>query len=53
MLGCCATGRRFAFCMCNPPFFESMAEAGRNPSTAFGGTAAEMVYPGRLLPLGF
>ncbi|PNW88779.1 hypothetical protein CHLRE_01g044150v5 [Chlamydomonas reinhardtii] len=36
----------FAFTMCNPPFFESMAEAARNPNTAFGGTAAEMVCPG-------
>ena len=35
-----------AFCMCNPPFFESLDEAGRNPATAYGGTAAEMVYPG-------
>ena len=39
-------GERLAFCMCNPPFFESIEEAGRNPSTAFGGTAEEMVYPG-------
>ncbi|KAL4858898.1 U6 small nuclear RNA (adenine-(43)-N(6))-methyltransferase [Chlorella vulgaris] len=39
-------GERYAFCMCNPPFFESIEDAGRNPSTAFGGTAAEMVYPG-------
>ena len=37
---------RFDFCMCNPPFFESMEEAGANPRTACGGTAAEMVYPG-------
>lgn len=39
-------GERVAFCMCNPPFFESLDEAGRNPATAYGGTAAEMVYPG-------
>lgn len=39
-------GERFAFCMCNPPFFESLEEAGRNPATAYGGTAPEMVYPG-------
>lgn len=39
-------GERIAFCMCNPPFFESLEEAGRNPATAYGGTAPEMVYPG-------
>ena len=39
-------GERFAFCMCNPPFFESGEEAGRNPATAYGGTDVEMVYPG-------
>ena len=39
-------GERLAFCMCNPPFFESIEAAGRNPATAFGGTADEMVYPG-------
>jgi 23S rRNA (adenine1618-N6)-methyltransferase len=32
--------------MCNPPFFASLAEAGANPGTACGGTAAEMVCPG-------
>jgi 23S rRNA (adenine1618-N6)-methyltransferase len=36
----------FAFCVCNPPFFESGDEAGRNPRTACGGTAHEMVCPG-------
>ncbi|KAK2078875.1 hypothetical protein QBZ16_002565 [Prototheca wickerhamii] len=36
----------FAFSMCNPPFFESMEEAGLNPATGFGGTELEMVYPG-------
>jgi 23S rRNA (adenine1618-N6)-methyltransferase len=44
--GAIAPGERFAFCMCNPPFFSDMAEAGRNPATDFGGTAPEMVYPG-------
>lgn len=34
------------FCMCNPPFFESMEDACRNPSTADTGAAVEMVYPG-------
>lgn len=24
----------YAFCMCNPPFFESIEEAGQNPNTA-------------------
>ena len=39
-------GEGFTFTMCNPPFFESMEEAGQNPATAFSGTAAEMVCPG-------
>ncbi|CAL8465344.1 g4879 [Coccomyxa elongata] len=39
-------GERFTFTMCNPPFFESMEEAGRNPATAFSGTAEEMTCPG-------
>ena len=39
-------GERFAFCMCNPPFFESMDEAELNPSTNFGGTAEEMCCEG-------
>ena len=32
--------------MCNPPFFDDLAEAGRNPATACGGTAAEMAVRG-------
>ena len=36
----------FQFCVCNPPFFESAAEAGQNPDTAHGGIAAEMACPG-------
>ena len=32
--------------MCNPPFFDSLAEAGRNPRTSFGGSHEEMVTPG-------
>lgn len=39
-------GEAFHFSMCNPPFFESLKEAGRNPNTACGGTAAEMVCKG-------
>lgn len=39
-------GETFSFCMCNPPFFNSMEEAGQNPNTACGGTEAEMVFPG-------
>jgi len=39
-------GERFAFTMCNPPFFDDLAEAGRNPGTACGGTAAEMAVRG-------
>ena len=32
--------------MCNPPCFDDLAEAGRNPATACGGTAAEMAVRG-------
>ncbi|KAK8683784.1 hypothetical protein V6N13_039833 [Hibiscus sabdariffa] len=32
--------------MCNPPFFESIEEAGLNPKTSCGGTYEEMVCPG-------
>ncbi|GJN18843.1 hypothetical protein PR202_gb06046 [Eleusine coracana subsp. coracana] len=32
----------FDFCMCNPPFFESIEEAGLNPRTSCGGTTEEM-----------
>ncbi|XP_065867926.1 uncharacterized protein [Euphorbia lathyris] len=39
-------GEKFDFCMCNPPFFENMDEAGLNPKTACGGTPEEMVCPG-------
>ena len=39
-------GETFTFCMCNPPFFESMEDAGLNPNTACGGTEIEMVCPG-------
>ena len=39
-------GEAFSASMCNPPFFETLAEAGRNPATAFGGTPAEMVCAG-------
>jgi len=40
------TKENFAFSMCNPPFFEKFEHASANPSTAFGGTAIESVYPG-------
>lgn len=46
LAGVVQEGERFAFCMCNPPFFDDMASAGANPRTACGGTSAEMVYPG-------
>lgn len=39
-------GESFDFCMCNPPFFESIEESGLNPKTSCGGTHAEMVCPG-------
>lgn len=50
-------GEQFAFSMCNPPFFESRAEAGLNPHTAHAGrvnflhpTSADM-YPNTLVTL--
>lgn len=46
LLGVVKDGENFDFCMCNPPFFESMEEAGLNPKTSCGGTPAEMVFPG-------
>uniref|UniRef100_A0A7N2MYC5 U6 small nuclear RNA (adenine-(43)-N(6))-methyltransferase n=1 Tax=Quercus lobata TaxID=97700 RepID=A0A7N2MYC5_QUELO len=39
-------GEKFDFCMCNPPFFETMEEAGLNPKTSCGGTPEEMICPG-------
>lgn len=39
-------GEKFDFCMCNPPFFETMEDAGLNPKTSCGGTPEEMVCPG-------
>ncbi|XP_010251658.1 PREDICTED: methyltransferase-like protein 16 homolog isoform X2 [Nelumbo nucifera] len=46
LFGVVKDGESFDFCMCNPPFFESMEEAGLNPKTSCGGTAQEMVCPG-------
>ncbi|KAJ4970744.1 hypothetical protein NE237_003843 [Protea cynaroides] len=46
LLGVVMDGESFDFCMCNPPFFESMDEAGLNPKTSCGGTHEEMVCPG-------
>ncbi|XP_043697960.1 U6 small nuclear RNA (adenine-(43)-N(6))-methyltransferase-like [Telopea speciosissima] len=46
LLGVVKDGECFDFCMCNPPFFESMEEAGLNPKTSCGGTHEEMVCPG-------
>lgn len=46
LLGVVEEGEKFDFCMCNPPFFESMEEAGLNPKTSCGGTPQEMVCPG-------
>lgn len=46
LLGVVKTDEKFDFCMCNPPFFETMDEAGLNPNTSCGGTPAEMVCPG-------
>ncbi|XP_052194805.1 uncharacterized protein LOC127802812 isoform X2 [Diospyros lotus] len=46
LLGVVQEGEKFDFCMCNPPFFETMEEAGLNPKTSCGGTPEEMVCPG-------
>ncbi|XXG86149.1 hypothetical protein AAC387_Pa11g1097 [Persea americana] len=46
LVGVVRDGEKFDFCMCNPPFFESIAEAGRNPKSSCGGTLEEMVCPG-------
>lgn len=46
LVGVIREEERFDFCMCNPPFFSSMQEAGLNPWTACGGTEAEMVCLG-------
>lgn len=46
LVGVVKDEEKFDFCMCNPPFFETMEEAGLNPKTACGGTSKEMVCPG-------
>ncbi|KAJ0010308.1 hypothetical protein Pint_34356 [Pistacia integerrima] len=46
LAGVVRDGEKFDFCMCNPPFFETMEEAGLNPKTSCGGTPEEMVCPG-------
>jgi 23S rRNA (adenine1618-N6)-methyltransferase len=46
LVGVLKEGEKFDFCLCNPPFFEDIQEAGLNPRTACGGTVHEMVYPG-------
>lgn len=46
LLGVVRDDEKFDFCMCNPPFFESLEEAGLNPKTSCGGTSEEMVCPG-------
>lgn len=46
LLGVVKEGEVFDFCMCNPPFFETMEEAGLNPKTSCGGTPEEMVCSG-------
>lgn len=39
-------GETFAFSMSNPPFFEAIEEAGRNPKTAFSGVLLHEQGPG-------
>ncbi|XP_020241317.1 methyltransferase-like protein 16 homolog isoform X2 [Asparagus officinalis] len=46
LAGVVRDGEHFDFCMCNPPFFESVGEAGLNPRTSCGGTPEEMVCHG-------
>ncbi|KAI4297737.1 hypothetical protein L6164_037608 [Bauhinia variegata] len=46
LVGVVKDDEKFDFCMCNPPFFESLEEAGLNPKTSCGGTPEEMVCPG-------
>jgi len=46
LVGVVRGDENFDFCMCNPPFFESLEEAGLNPKTSCGGTSREMVCPG-------
>lgn len=46
LVGVVKDGEKFDFCMCNPPFFETIEEAGLNPKTSCGGTVQEMVCPG-------
>lgn len=46
LVGVVKAEEKFDFCMCNPPFFETMEEAGLNPKTSCGGTPEEMVCPG-------
>ncbi|KAK3194386.1 hypothetical protein Dsin_025696 [Dipteronia sinensis] len=44
-LGAVRDGEKFDFCMCNPPFFETMEETKLSPKTSCGGTPKEMVCP--------
>ncbi|CAA2958139.1 methyltransferase 16 homolog [Olea europaea subsp. europaea] len=46
LVGVVKDGESFDFCMCNPPFFVTMEEAGLNPKTSCGGTPEEMVCLG-------
>lgn len=46
LVGVVRDDEKFDFCMCNPPFFESLEEAGLNPKTSCGGSQEEMVCPG-------
>ncbi|XP_022860139.1 U6 small nuclear RNA (adenine-(43)-N(6))-methyltransferase isoform X1 [Olea europaea var. sylvestris] len=46
LVGVVKDGESFDFCMCNPPFFMTMEEAGLNPKTSCGGTPEEMVCLG-------
>ena len=45
-LFCTHAREQFTFCMCNPPFFETMKHTKQNPGTNFGGTHTEMCCSG-------
>jgi 23S rRNA (adenine1618-N6)-methyltransferase len=36
----------YAFCVCNPPFYEDESQAGLNKSRKLEATSSELAYPG-------
>lgn len=45
-IGAIRPGEKFAFSMCNPPFFSDLEEACQNPRTVCTGTPNELVTAG-------